>query len=195
MILFSSGRQRLRSAARRLWSSGRDGAGALVAVRPAERSGLRSRLTAQWRIVAETPLRPQPMSTLAAIGSGGGQLGFPSPELPPEATSYRPPLQVRDFYRELGDLELPPRTLRAVHAFVATLPSWLAPPLARRCSESSVELSWLGAGGRRFAARIDGGGMAIYSARLGDRGRLDAAEPIGDRLSPLVLHAIRQLAP
>lgn len=186
MILFNASRERLRSAARRLWPTPGQ-----VAV---ERQGWRSRVTAQWRTVAGTPLRPQPMSTLAAIGSGG-TLSFPNAELPPEAAAPRPPIQARDFYCELDALDLPPRTLRAVHAFIATLPSWLAPPLARRCTDASVELSWTGAGGRRFLAKIDGGGMVIYSARLGDRGRVDAAEPIGDRLSPIVLHAIRQLAP
>ena len=134
------------------------------------------------------------MSTLAAIGSGG-TLSFPGTDPSAETSGFRQPVHARDFYRELAALDLPPRTLRAVHAFVATLPSWLAPPLARRCSDASVELSWTGAGGRRFLAKIDGGGMIIYSARLGDRGRIDAAEPVGDRLSPIVLHAIRQLAP
>lgn len=186
MMMFSSSGQRIRSAARRLLTADRD-------VGP-QRPGWISRLTAQWRSVAGTPLRPQPMSTLAAIGSGGA-LSFPAAESTNEAIGFRQPIQARDFYRELAALDLPSRTLRSVHAFVATLPSWLAPPLARRCSDASVELSWTGAGGRRFLAKIDGSGMAIYSARLGDRGRLDAAEPIGDRLSPIVLHAIRQLAP
>lgn len=189
MMMFSSSGQRIRSAARRLLSADRDAGEA-----GADRPGWRSRLTAQWRMVAGTPLRPQPMSTLAAIGSGGS-LSFPAAESTADGSGFRQPVQARDFYRELTALELPPRTLRSVHAFVATLPSWLAPPLARRCSDASVELSWTGAGGRRFLAKIDGSGMVIYSARLGDRGRLDAAEPIGDRLSPIVLHAIRQLAP
>lgn len=186
MTLFASGRQRLRWAARRLWFTDR--------VVAADRPGWRTRLTEQWRTVAGTPLRPQPMSTLAAIGNGGS-LTFPAAEATAEVIGYRQPVLVRDFYRELSALDLPPKTLRAVHAFVATLPSWLAPPLARRFSDTGVELSWTGAGGRRFLAKLDGGNMVIYSARLGDRGRLDAAEPIGDRLSPIVLHAIRQLAP
>ena len=186
MTIFATGRQHLRSAARRLWPTER----AVVADRP----GWRTRLTAQWRIVAGTPLRPQPMSTLAVIGNGGS-LTFPAAEATAEVIGYRQPVLVRDFYRELSALDLPPKTLRAVHAFVATLPTWLAPPMARRFSDAGVELSWIGAGGRRFLAKLDGGGMVIYSARLGDRGRLDAAEPISDRLSPIVLHAIRQLAP
>ena len=186
MVLFSMGRQRFRTAAQREWPARQE--------RPGKRQGWLGRLAAQWRNAAGTPLRPRPMSTLAAIGSGG-TWSFPNVESAAEAGGFRHPVQARDFYRELAALELPPRTLRAVHAFVATLPSWLAPPLARRCSDASVELSWAGAGGRRFLAKIDGSGMVIYSARLGDRGRLDAAEPIGDRLSPIVLHAIRQLAP
>ena len=186
MFSFFSGRRRPRPAVPGTWPAGDEGG--------RERRGWLGRLGAQWRSVAGTPLRPRPMSTLAAIGSGG-TLSFPNAELPAETGSFRQPVQARDFYRELAALDLPPKTLRAVHAFVGTLPSWLAPPLARRCSDTSVELGWTGAGGRRFLAKIDGSGMAIYSARLGDRGRLDAAEPIGDRLSPLVLHAIRQLAP
>lgn len=186
MMIFSTGRQRLRSAARRLWAVERDAA--------VERQGWLGRLTTQWRIVAGTPLRPQPMSTLAVIGNGA-TLSLSGGEPTTEPITFRQPIQARDFYRELSALELSPKTLRSVHAFVATLPSWLAPPVARRCSDASVELSWVGAGGRRFLAKVDGSGMVIYSARLGDRGRLDAAEPIGERLSPIVLHAIRQLAP
>lgn len=186
MFSFSSGRSRLRLAVRRLRAADATDHG--------PRPGLLGRLSSQWRAVAGTPLRPQPMSTLAAIGSGG-TLSFQTGELAVDPAGFRQPVQVRDFYRDLTSLELPPKTLRSVHAFVATLPSWLAPPLARRCGDASVELSWAGAGGRRFLAKIDGGGMVIYSARLGDRGRLDGAEPINDRLSPIVLHAIRQLAP
>lgn len=153
------------------------------------------RLVEQWRLAAATPLKPFPLTAFSASSAavpagmsltvGDRADGDPAP---------RQPMQARDFYAELAAMELPPQTSRAVHAFVATLPSWLAPPAARRHGESGVEFAWTAADGRRLRARIDGDGMVIYSARLGDRGRFDGAEPIGERLSPIVLHAIRQLA-
>jgi hypothetical protein len=175
------------------------------AARPIERagdpgpvSGVRSpfdRLVDQWRVAAATPLKPFPLTAFSANNAAiPGGFAFSGADRTEAEGSLRAPAQARDFYNELAAMGLPPRTSRAVHAFVATLPSWLAPPTARRHGESGIELGWSTNDGRRFRARIAEDGMVIYSARLGDRGRFDGAEPIGDRLSPIVLHAIRQLA-
>jgi hypothetical protein len=201
MSFLDSGRRWLRTLARRQRLE-RPDAAAIAPPIAGQQSGAPSasrspfdRIAEHWRAAARTPLRPFPMSALSATGgSASGSVAFP-PSDRSEGDSFRQPVQARDFYRELSALGLPPRTLRAVHAFVATLPSWLAPPTARRDGESGIELTWSAHDGRRFRARIDRDGMVIYSARLGERGRFDGAEPIGDRLSPIVLHAIRQLAP
>ncbi len=153
------------------------------------------RLVAQWRAAATTPLKPFPLTAYSASNAAiPGGLAVPVGERAEVEAGQRPPMQIRDFYSELAGLGLPPRTLHALHAFVATLPSSLAPPVARRPGDAGFELTWAAADGRRLRARIDGSGLVINSARLGDRGRFDGAEPIGERLSPLVLHAIRQLA-
>ncbi len=199
MSFLDSGRRWLRSLARgrrpqRPGPAGDELASPPQTSTPSPSRSPLDRIAEQWRAAAATPLRPFPMSAFSATGvAGSGSVAFPSGDRT-DSDGLRQPVQARDFYRELTAMGLPPRTLRAVHSFVATLPSWLAPPTALRYGESGIELTWSAHDGRRFRARIDSDGMVIYSARLGERGRFDGAEPIGDRLSPIVLHAIRQLA-
>lgn len=189
MTLFDWGRQWWRSRAAHPVDPTGDAGPVAGARSPLDR------LVDQWRVAAATPLKPFPLTAFTASDAAiPGGFAFPRADRAEAEGAQRPPAQARDFYSELAAMGLPPRTSRAVHAFVATLPSWLAPPTARRHGESGVELRWATNDGRRFRARIAEDGMVIYSARLGDRGRFDGAEPIGDRLSPIVLHAIRQLA-
>ena len=149
------------------------------------------RLSAQLHAAIYGPLRPFPLVRVPAPAVSGAA-GF-SAHVESDGPSARPLLHPRDFYQDLAKLDVPSATLRAVHAFIATLPSWLAPPLARRRGENQIELQWNARDGRYFRAVIGHDAMVIYSARLGERGRLDGAEPVGERLSPIVMHAIRQL--
>ena len=52
-------------------------------------------------------------------------------------------------------------------------------PETRRHGHGQVALEWHGDSSRRFSVVIGPEGMLIYAARLGSRGRLDGAEPIG----------------
>lgn len=150
------------------------------------------RLSAQLHAAVYGPLRPFPLVRVPAPAVSGGS-GHAAAVHEADGQALRPSLHPRDFYQDLAKLDVPSATLRAVHAFIATLPSWLAPPLARRRGETQIELQWNTRDARYFRAVIGHDAMVIYSARLGERGRLDGAEPVGERLSPIVMHAIRQL--
>ncbi|MGE0314579.1 MAG: hypothetical protein AB7P21_23430 [Lautropia sp.] len=154
-------------------------------------SRLLERIGAQWRSVTDGPLRPFPIGHLPAPMQAGAAAGRETAIF--DAGAGQRPMHAHDFYRALARIDAPAGTVRAVHAFVATLPSWLAPPTAHRHGEGQVELQWQVRDGRFFRAVIGPDAMVIYSARLGERGRIDGAEPIGDRVSPIVMHAIRQL--
>jgi hypothetical protein len=161
------------------------------AATPRSAPGAVDRLSAQLRAAIYGPLRPFPLARVPVSATqGGGSYAGP---IDTEGPATRTVLHPRDFYRDLAKLDVPSSTLRAVHAFIATLPSWLAPPLARRRGENQIELQWNARDARYFRAVIGHDAMVIYSARLGERGRLDGAEPVGERLSPIVMHAIRQL--
>ncbi len=149
------------------------------------------RLGAQWRSVAHVPLRPFPIGHVPAPMTASALGGRESASF--ETGVGQRPAHAHDFYRALARIEAPSQTVRAVHAFVATLPSWLAPPAAHKHGDEQIELQWLVRDGRFLRAVIGPDAMVIYSARLGERGRIDGAEPIGDRVSPVVMHAIRQL--
>ena len=103
------------------------------------------------------------------------------------------PDDARGIVAGLGIAGLPPATLQNAHHFLTLLPTWLPMPETRRHGHGQVALEWSGNGARRFSVVIGQDGMLIYSARLGPKGRLDGAEPIGNELSPIVTHVIRQL--
>lgn len=149
------------------------------------------RLGAQWRAMANGPLRPFPIGNVPApIPAGPQARRYPAID---DARAGQRPTHAHDFYLALARIDVPNETVRAVHAFIATLPSWLAPPDASKHDDAQVQLQWSARDGRYLHAVIGPDSMVIYSARLGERGRIDGAEPIGERLSPIVMHAIRQL--
>ena len=148
-------------------------------------------LGAQWRALAEGPLRPFPVGNLPAPASVGPDLHRQPARIGLRRSVH--PARAQDFYCDLARIDVPFGTVRAVHAFVATLPSGLASPTAEKHGEEQIELQWNARDNRYFRAVIGADAMVIYSARLGERGRLDGAEPIGEPLSPIVMHAIRQL--
>ena len=144
------------------------------------------RASAQVRQVLVHPLRPSPLIHVAA---GGGTNSSN------QAISAQETLMLREHHHPLGIAGLPPATLQHAHAFLKQLPVWLPIPQTRRHGQCQVALEWAGEGDSRLSVRIGRDGMIIYSARLGARGRLDGAEPIGEDLSPVLNHVIRQLNP
>ncbi len=142
------------------------------------------RAGAQVREAMVHPLKPFPLANVA----GGAGLGLPG-----QAMSAQETLMIREQYKPLGIAGLPPATLQHAHRFLTLLPTWLPMPDTRRHGQGQVALEWIGHDARRFSVLIGQDGMLIYSARLGPRGRLDGAEPIGNQLSPIVTHVIRQM--
>jgi len=142
-----------------------------------------SRVGAQMREAIGHPLRPFPLAHVAggAAGVAGQSLGA------------QESLSPREQYPGLGIAGLPPATLQHAHRFLTLLPTWLPMPETRRHGHGQVALVWSGNDARCFSVLIGQDGMLIYSARLGPNGRLDGAEPIGNQLSPIVTHVIRQL--
>ena len=130
------------------------------------------------------PLKPFPLAHVAGgtLPTGSGQ-----------ALSAQETLMMRDEYLPLGIAGLPQATLQHAHRFLTQLPTWLPMPETRRQGYGQVALEWSGPDACRFSVVIGTDGMLIYSARLGPKGRLDGAEPIGNQLSPIVKHVIRQL--
>jgi len=142
-----------------------------------------ARVGAQLREAMGHPLRPFPLVHVAgAAGVAGQSLN------PQESPSMR-----EQYPAGLGIAGLPPATLQHTHRFLTLLPTWLPMPETRRHGHGQVALEWSGNDARRFSVLIGQDGMLIYSARLGPKGRLDGAEPIGNELSPIVTHVIRQL--
>jgi hypothetical protein len=140
--------------------------------------------SSQVRQAIVHPLKPFPLAHVA----GGVVGGASSQAITPQETRM-----MREHRHPLGIAGLPSATLQNAHAFLTLLPSWLPMPETRRHGHSQVALEWEGDGPCRFNVLIGQDGMMIYSARLGAKGRLDGAEPIGDHLSPIVTHLIRQL--
>ena len=130
------------------------------------------------------PLKPFPLAHVA-----GGTL----PTSSGQALSAQETLMMRDEHLPLGIAGLPQATLQHAHRFLTQLPTWLPMPETRRQGHGQVALEWSGHDACRFSVVIGTDGMLIYSARLGPKGRLDGAEPIGNQLSPIVKHVIRQL--
>ena len=130
------------------------------------------------------PLKPFPLAhvTVGVVGGGSSQ-----------AISPQETLMMREQHHPLGIAGLSSATLQNAHAFLTMLPTWLPMPETRRHGHGQVALEWSGDGGCTLNVRIGQDGMLIYSARLGARGRLDGAEPIGEQLSPVVMHLMRQL--
>jgi len=141
-----------------------------------------ARAAAQVREAIGHPLRPFPVAHVAGAASAASQSFLPQETL-----------VMREQYPGLGIAGLPPATLQHTHRFLTLLPTWLPMPETRRHGHGQVALEWSGNDARRFSVLIGQDGMLIYSARLGPRGRLDGAEPIGSQLSPIVTHVIRQL--
>lgn len=141
-----------------------------------------SRAGTQVREAVGHPLRPFPLAHVAGAAGAASQV-FGAPDS----------LGMRDQHPGLGIAGLPPATLQHTHRFLTSLPTWLPMPETRRHGHGQVAMEWTGNDARRFSVLIGPDGMLIYSARLGPRGRLDGAEPIGDQLSPIVTHVIRQL--
>jgi hypothetical protein len=141
-----------------------------------------ARVGAQLREAMGHPLRPFPLAHVAGAAGLAGQ-SLNAPESP----------SMREQYPGLGIAGLPPATLQHTHRFLTLLPTWLPMPETRRHGHGQVALEWSGNDARRFSVLIGQDGMLIYSARLGPKGRLDGAEPIGNELSPIVTHVIRQL--
>lgn len=142
------------------------------------------RAAAQWREAALHPLKPFPLAHV----TGGVVGGASSHAISPQET-----LMMREHRHPPGIAGLPPSTLQYAHAFLTLLPTWLPMPDTRRHGHGQVALEWSGHGAGTFNVLIGQDGMLIYSARLGAKGRIDGAEPIGEQLSPIVTHLIRQL--
>jgi hypothetical protein len=147
-------------------------------------SGVLGRVAHIVREAMVHPLRPFPL----VHSAGGTGMGSAS-----QALSAQETLMLREQYLPLGIAGLPQATLQNAHRFLTQLPTWLPMPETRRQGHGQVVLEWTGAAARRFSVVIGADGMLIYSARLGARGRLDGAEPISNRLSPIVKYVIRQL--
>ena len=147
-------------------------------------SGLLGRVAQVVREAMVHPLKPFPLIHSA----GGTVLGSTS-----QALSAQETLMLREQYLPLGIAGLPQATLQNAHRFLTQLPTWLPMPETRRQGHGQVVLEWSGNAARRFSVVIGSDGMLIYSACLGSKGRLDGAEPISNRLSPIVKYVIRQL--
>jgi hypothetical protein len=141
-----------------------------------------ARAGSQMRQAVGHPLRPFPLAHVTSAAGAASQV-FGAQET----------LIMREQYPGLGIAGLPPATLQHTHRFLTLLPTWLPMPETRRHGHGQVAMEWTGNDARRFSVLIGQDGMLIYSARLGPRGRLDGAEPIGEQLSPIVTHVIRQL--
>ena len=144
--------------------------------------GFVARAIAQFRDALVGPLKPFPLAHVANGVSTGVYYGNAS-EGP----------AVRDAQPALAVPGMAPATLQNAHAFLTMLPTLLPMPETRRHGHGQVALEWHGDSSRRFSVVIGPEGMLIYAARLGSRGRLDGAEPIGKEISPIVMHAINQL--
>ena len=142
------------------------------------------RATAQFRQAVLHPLKPFPLAHVAGGAVGGATT---------QSISAQETQMMREHHHPLGIAGLPSATLQHAHAFLKLLPVWLPMPETRRHGHAQVALEWTGDGGSRLSVLIGHDGMMIYSARLGVRGRLDGAEPIGEHLSPILMHVIRQL--
>ena len=142
-----------------------------------------ARAGAQMREAMGHPLRPFPLAHVTGAAGAASQQVFGAQDT----------FSMREQYPGLGIAGLPPATLQHTHRFLTLLPTWLPMPETRRHGHGQVAMEWSGNDARRFSVLIGPDGMLIYSARLGPRGRLDGAEPIGDQLSPIVTHVIRQL--
>lgn len=142
------------------------------------------RAGAQVREAIGHPLKPFPFAHVTACEAGT------SPSLPISAQETR---LMREHQHPLGIAGLPSATLQQTHAFLTLLPTWVPMPETRRHGHGQVALEWSGQGARKLCVLIGQDGMLIYSARLGAQGRLDGAEPISDKLSPIMSHVIGQL--
>ena len=142
-----------------------------------------ARVGAQLREAMGHPLRPFPLVHVAGAAGVAGQ----------PLNAQETLIDARAVSRRSGIAGLPPATLQHAHRFLTLLPTWLPMPETRRQGHGQVALEWAGNDARRFSVLIGQDGMLIYSARLGPKGRLDGAEPIGNELSPIVTHVIRQL--
>lgn len=142
-----------------------------------------ARAGTQLRGVMLHPLRPFPLAHVTGVvGASSSQL-----------ISAQDARKMREQHHPLDIAGLPEATLQNTHCFLTQLPAWLPMPETRRHGNDKVALEWFADGARRLNVLIGQDGMLIYAARLGAKGRLDGAEPIGDKLSPVVTHVIRQL--
>lgn len=138
---------------------------------------------AQLRGAMLHPLRPFPLAHVTGVvGASSSQL-----------ISAQDARKMREHHHPLDIAGLPQATLQNAHCFLTQLPAWLQMPETRRHGNDKVALEWSADNARKLNVMIGQDGMLIYSARLGAKGRLDGAEPIGDKLSPVVTHVIRQL--
>ena len=140
-------------------------------------------LLGQAREAILTPLRPFPLAHVAGAAPGFGAQFAGGPEtIPLREPSVSPsaaPISVS--------------ALQHAHVLMSQMPAWLTMPETRRNQQGQVVLCWQGDQGRQFQVVVDADGMLIYTARLGNRGRFDGAEPIGQQLSPIIMHAVERL--
>jgi hypothetical protein len=92
-----------------------------------------------------------------------------------------------------ADAPLSDRVLRDARDFLRQLPSTLPAPSVARDDDGSLAFEWSGSPTRHLKVRFADDGMLVYSARLGGRQRVNGAEPLGESLPPLILHAIERV--
>ncbi len=140
-------------------------------------------LLGQAREAILTPLRPFPLAHVAGASPGFGAQFIGGPETVP----------LREPAVSPSTSPISVSALQHAHLLMSQMPAWMTMPETRRNQLGQVVLCWQGDQGRQFQVVVDSDGMLIYTARLGNRGRFDGAEPIGLTLSPIILHVVERL--
>ncbi len=112
---------------------------------------------------------------------------------------------LRTDYRRLGrdavprtDQPVPETVLRHAREFLKALGT-LPDPAVCRDADGGLVFEWTEADARSHASarclrvRIDADGMLVYAGRLGERRRVNGAEPVGAEVPRLIREAIRQV--